>query len=82
MELSKIHRMLEGMSGLWSSAETLHNKNRKNRHVESKTERVAVFEYFSDQIFCNDFTTKFLNKKTLLRGHTGANVSPAKLFEW
>ena len=36
------------------------------------------FWIFSDQIFCNDFTTKFLKIKSLLRDHKGANVSLAK----
>ena len=36
------------------------------------------FWVFSDQILCNDFVTRFVNMKTLLRDHTGANVFLAK----
>ena len=36
------------------------------------------FWVFSDQIFCSDFLMKFFDRKSLLRDHTGANVSLAK----
>ena len=36
------------------------------------------FWLFSDQIFCNDFKNQFFNIKSLLRDHTGADVSLTK----
>ena len=36
------------------------------------------FWVFSDQIFNKDFISRFVNVKTWLRDHTGANVSLAK----
>ena len=51
IKLPKIHRILRGMSGLWSSAEAPHIKQSKNRHVQSKAHGVADSEYFPVESF-------------------------------
>ena len=75
--LPKIHRILEGMPGLWSSAETLHIQKSQRPPCLIEDPWGRRFWIFSSRIFCNDFITKFLNMKTFPRDHTGSNVSLA-----
>ena len=66
------------MSGLWSSAEALHIEKSQKPPCLIEDPWGRRFWIFSNRFFCSDFTTKFLNIKSLLRDHKGTNVSLAK----
>ena len=50
----------------------------RNHHFEVLNQSISVSEYFQIRSFCNDFMATFFDIKTLLKDHTGADVSLAK----
>ena len=78
IELPRIHPILKGMSGLWSSAEALHIEKASKTAMFNRRPMGSPILNISNRIFCSDFISKFFEIKSLPKDHTGANVSLAK----
>ena len=81
IDLPKIHRIPKGMSGFWSSAETLHIKKSQKPPCLIEDPWGRRFWIFSSRIFCNDFMTEFGQYKKFTQRPVRAQTFPWLTFK-